>query len=55
MRPHPIHHNLAMYVLPRNVAPRLSTLLDETQQLLRRAAEIGAVPPRSETKRQLHL
>lgn len=44
---------LILYLLPRNVAPRLSTLLDETHQLLRRAEEIGAVPPQSEYKRQL--
>ena len=40
-------------VLPRNVAPRLSTLFDKSQQLLRRAEEIGAVPPQSEYKHQL--
>ena len=44
---------IAPYLLPRNVAPRLYTLLDETQQLLQRAEEIGAVPPQSEFKRQL--
>jgi len=42
-----------LYLLPRNVAPRLSTLLDETQRLLHRAEEIGAVLPQSEYKRQL--
>jgi hypothetical protein len=42
-----------LYLLPRNVTPRLSTLLDETHQLLRRAEEIGAVPLQSEYKRQL--
>ena len=42
-----------LYLLPRNVAPRLSTLLVEAQQLLRRAEEIGAVLPQSQYKRQL--
>jgi len=42
-----------LYLLPRNVAPRLSTLLDEAQQLLRRAEEVGAVLQQSEYKRQL--
>ena len=42
-----------LYLLPRNVAPRLSTLLDKTQQLLRRAEEIGAIPPQNDHKRQL--
>ena len=42
-----------LYLLPRNVAPRLSTLLDEAQQLLRRAEEIGAVLPQSQYKCQL--
>ena len=42
-----------LYLLPRNVAPRLSVLLDDTWQLLRRAEEIGAVLPRSEYKCQL--
>jgi hypothetical protein len=42
-----------LYLLPRNVTPHLSTFLNETQQLLRRAEEIGAVPPQSEYKRQL--
>jgi hypothetical protein len=40
------------YLLPRNVAPHLSTLLDETHQLLHRAEGIGAVPPQSEYKRR---
>jgi len=44
---------LILYLLPRNVAPRLSTLLDETHQLLRHAEEISAVAPQSEYKRQL--
>jgi hypothetical protein len=44
---------LIHYLLPRNVASLLSTLLDETQKLLGRAEEIGAVPPQSEYKFQL--
>ena len=44
---------LVLYLLPRNVSPRVSILLDETQQLLRCAEEIGAVPLHSEYKRQL--
>ena len=44
---------LILYLLPRNVAPRLLTLLDETQQLLRRAEEVGAVPSQSEYKHHL--
>ena len=44
---------LILYLLPRNLAPRLFTLLDETQQLLRRAEELGAVPPQSEYKHRL--
>ena len=44
---------LILYLLPRNVTPRLSILLDETRQLLRRAEEIGAVPLQSEYKRRL--
>jgi len=42
-----------LYLLPCNFAPRVSTLLDETQQLLHRAEESGAVPLQSEYKRQL--
>ena len=42
-----------LYLLPRNVAPRLSTLLEETQRLLRRAEEVGAAPPQSEHKHHL--
>ena len=42
-----------LYLLPRNVAPRLSILLGETQQLLRHAEEIGAVLPQSEYKHEL--
>ena len=41
------------YLLPRNVTPFLSTILDETQQVLDRAEEIGAVLPQSEYKRSL--
>ena len=44
---------LVHYLLPRKVAPLLSTLLDETQKLLGRAEEIGAVPPQSEYKLRL--
>ena len=44
---------LVHYLLPRKVAPLLSTLLDETQELLGRAEEIGAVPPQSEYKLRL--
>ena len=44
---------LIHYLLPRNVAPLLSTFLDETQQLLGHAEEIGAVPPQSEYEFQL--
>ena len=44
---------LILYLLPRNVAPRLSTILDETQQLLRHAEEVGAVLPQSEYQRNL--
>lgn len=42
-----------LYLLPRNVAPRLSTLLDEAQQLLCRAEEVGVVPPQSGYKHRL--
>jgi hypothetical protein len=42
-------------LLPHNVAPLLSTLLDETQQLLDRAEAFGAVPQESEYKTQLDL
>ena len=41
------------YLLPRNVAPLLSAVLDEAQKLLGRAEEIGAVPPRSGYKYRL--
>ena len=41
------------YLLPRNVAPLLSTILDETHQLLGHAEEIGAIPLQSEYKRKL--
>jgi hypothetical protein len=44
---------LIRYMLPRNVTLFLSTLLDETQQLLGRAEEIGAITPQSEYTRQL--
>jgi len=41
------------YLLPRNVAPIVSVILDETRQLLGCAEEIGAVPPQNEYKRRL--
>jgi hypothetical protein len=41
------------YLLPRNVAPLLYTILDETYQLLGHAEEIGAIPLQSEYKRKL--
>jgi len=41
------------YLLPRNVAPIVFVLLDETYQLLGCAEDIGAVPPQSEYKRRL--
>ena len=44
---------LTRYLLPRNVTPILSTLLDQTQQLLGRAEQIGAIPPQSEYKFRL--
>jgi len=42
-----------LYLLPRNVAPRLSTLLEEAQRLLRCAEEVGAVPLQSKYKHHL--
>jgi len=44
---------LIRYTLPRNITPLLSTLLDETQQLLGRAEEFSAVTSQSEYKSQL--
>jgi len=44
---------LIHYMLPRNVTPLLSTLLDETQQLLGHAEEIGAITPQSKYKCRL--
>jgi len=41
------------YLLPRYVIPPLSTLLNESQQLLRHAEVIGAISPESEYKAQL--
>ena len=41
------------YLLPRNAIPLLSTLLDETRQLLDRAEAISAVPPQSESRTRL--
>ena len=41
------------YLLPRNVAPIVSVILDETHQLFDCAEEIGAVPAQSEYKRRL--
>lgn len=43
------------YLLPRNAIPLLSTLLNETQQLLDHAEEIGAVPPQSDSRTHLDL
>jgi hypothetical protein len=43
-----------LYLLPCNVTPRLSTLLDDTQQLLCHAEEAGAVSPQSEYKHRLY-
>ena len=43
-----------LYLLPRNVTPRLSTLLDDAQQLLRHAEGTGAVSPQSEYKHRLY-
>ena len=42
------------YLLPRNVVPLISTILDETYQLLGHAEEMGAIPLRSEYKRKLN-
>jgi len=44
-----------LHLLPRNVAPHLSTLLDETLWLLHRAEEVGAVPLRSKYKHHFDL
>ena len=44
---------LIRYLLPRDFSPRLSTLLEETQQFLHRAEEVGAVPPQSEYNHRL--
>ena len=41
------------YLLPRNVAPFVSAVLNETQQLRGCAEQIGAVPPQSEYKLRL--
>jgi len=41
------------YLLPRYAIPPLSTLLNESQQLLRDAEVIGAISPESEYKTQL--
>ena len=41
------------YLLPRNVTPLLSTILDEAHQLLGYAEEIGALSLQSEYKRKL--
>jgi len=40
-------------LLPRNLFPRLSTLLEETQRRLRRAEEVGAVSPQNKHKHHL--
>ena len=39
--------------LPRSVAPRLSTLLEDTSHLLHRAEDVGAVPLQGELKGRL--
>jgi len=39
--------------LPRNIVPRLDTLLEKTQESLRRAEEVGAIPLQSEYKVRL--
>jgi len=41
------------YLLPRYAIPSLSSLLNETQQLLRHAEVLTAIPPESEYKTQL--
>jgi len=41
------------YLMPRNVALRLDTLLDKTQASLRRAEGVGAIPPQGEYKDRL--
>ena len=41
------------YLLPRNIIPLLSLLLDETTQLLDSAEAIGAVPLQSECRTHL--
>ena len=49
-------YSILMYprhLLPRNVAPLLSTILDETHQLLGHAEETGAILLQSEYKRKL--
>jgi len=43
-----------LYLLPRNVTPCLSTLLEETRRLLRRVEEVGAVPLHSKYKHHLN-
>jgi len=42
-----------LHLLPCNLTPRLSVLLDETHQLLHHAEEIRAVLPQSEYKHEL--
>jgi hypothetical protein len=42
-------------LLPRYVIPSLSTLLNETQQLLERAEAIGAIPPENDYRALLDL
>ena len=41
------------HLLPRNVVPPLSTILDETHHLLGHVEAIGAIPLQSEYKRKL--
>jgi hypothetical protein len=43
------------YLLPRNAIPHISTLLNETRQLLDQAEEIGAVAPQSDSRTNLDL
>jgi hypothetical protein len=42
-------------LLPRYVIPSLSSLLNETQQLLEHAEEIGAIPPENDYRALLDL
>jgi len=42
------------HLLPRYAIPSLSTLLNETQQLLRHAEVISAISPENESQMQLY-